>query len=389
VFRFLLFLLRARTGQRAGTGQRARPAAQPAAAWPPRAASVAAGPGSRYAPRDYSPGDPAGTGHGWPGGGGLLPRGDVAPSATRPDRRPGSQPDWPDQPDGGPGAPGPAGPAGLAGPGPGRRWPVSPKIIWTAVLVAVALIFRRALAAMLLAALAGTLHLVGLNVHLPSVRFAWPWQSPGHTATANIELGPWVLQKIQGISKPALGQVNFNFVFTHRVSKNIGPWPCWYASTFYAVGRASATVALNPGPAWWKPGTGHYRLQVLSQPRDGRPGRVAVTMMLPPPQLPQSVHDVSIDNVQSRPVATQHSWTYPGFGCGLVLRPQFSPSVLYGQAQQVAFSRATHLPRVTGPLLATARSEAAQTIRNSFIQPTVNALGYRLDSFTLRWAPAP
>jgi hypothetical protein len=367
VFRFLLFLLRARTVQRA------RPAAQPAAPWPPQTAAASAGPAARF-----SQAGRAGPDDGWPGGTGLLPRGGLpAAPAGHPDLRPDSQPD------GGPGA------AGPAGPGPGRRWPVSPKIIWTAVLVAVALIFRRALVAVLLAALAGTLHLVGLNVHLPSVRFGWPWQSPGHSATANIELGPWVLQKIQGISRPALGQVNFNFVFTHRVSKDIGPWPCWYASTFYAVGRASATVALNPGPAWWKPGTGHYRLQVLSRPRAGRPGRVAVTMMLPPPQLPQSVHDVSIDNVRSRPVATQHSWTYPGFGCGLVLRPQFSPSVLYGQAQEVAFSRATHLPRVTGPLLATARSEAAQTIRDSFIQPTVNALGYRLDSFTLRWAPAP
>ena len=35
-----------------------------------------------------------------------------------------------------------------------------------------------------------------------------------------------MLQKIEGISKPALGQANFNFLFTHKVSKSIGPWPC-------------------------------------------------------------------------------------------------------------------------------------------------------------------
>ena len=86
-------------------------------------------------------------------------------------------------------------------------------------------------------------------MHLPSVRFAWPWQVVTAGTTTNTDLGPWVLQKIEGISQPALGQANFDFYFTRKVSKNIGPWPCWYASTFYAVGHASATVDLNPGPA--------------------------------------------------------------------------------------------------------------------------------------------
>jgi hypothetical protein len=35
----------------------------------------------------------------------------------------------------------------------------------------------------------------------------------------------------------------------------------------------------------------------------------------------------------------------------------------------------------------TAEGVAAQTIRNNFIQPTVNALGYTLDRLTVRWAP--
>ena len=104
-----------------------------------------------------------------------------------------------------------------------------------------------------LAVLSAALNLVGLNVHLPSVRFAWPWQVITAGTTTHTDLGPWVLQKIEGISQPALGQANFDFYFTRKVSRNIGPWPCWYASTFYAVGHASATVNLNPGPAWWKP----------------------------------------------------------------------------------------------------------------------------------------
>ena len=118
----------------------------------------------------------------------------------------------------------------------------------------VGLIFRKAIASVVLMALAAALHLVGINVHLPSVKFALAVADGQRGTTTNTDLGPWVLQKIEGISRPALGQANFNFLFTHKVSKSIGPWPCWYASTFYAVAHASATVDLNPGPAWWAPG---------------------------------------------------------------------------------------------------------------------------------------
>ena len=303
---------------------------------------------------------------------------------------------------------------GPAGPTEGDDWPGRPGPVWTepdeladarppnrrrvprwakwAAVIVAGLIFRKAIAAVAVAALSTVLHAVGVNVHLPSIRFAWPWQT-GTSAivgtTTNIDLGPWVLQKIEGISKPALGRVNFSFVFTHKVSKSIGIWPCWYASTFYAVGYASATVDLNPGPAWWAPASGHYRLQVLSRPLDGKPGRVAVRMILPLPQLPQSVHDVSIDNMPSQPIATQHSWTYPGFGCGVLLRPQFAESVLYAEAQQLAFYKSTHVAQVTRPLINAAESEAEQTIRDNFVQPTVNAFGYMLDAFTIQWAKAP
>ena len=274
---------------------------------------------------------------------------------------------------------------GLGGP---RRRRVPAQMKWAVAIVVVGLIFRKAIASVVLMALSASLHLVGINAHLPSVRFAWPWQSISAGTTVNTDLGPSVLQKIEGISRPALGQANFNFLFTHKVSKSIGPWPCWYASTFYAVAHASATVDLNPGPAWWEPVTGHYRLQVLSTPRGGKAGHVTVTMVLPQPQLPQSVHDVTIDNLPSKPIDTQHSWTYPGFGCGVVLKPQFPESVLYAQAQQIAFYKARNAAQITRPLIRTAETEAAQTIQNNFIQPTLNALGYTLDRLTVRWVPA-
>jgi hypothetical protein len=280
-------------------------------------------------------------------------------------------------------------PGGRAGyPGPRRRR-ISPRVKRAAAIIVVGLIFRRAIASVVLAALSAALHIVGVNIHLPSVKFGWPWQTISASSATNTDLGPWVLQKIEGISKPALGQANFSFFFTHKVSKSVGPWPCWYASTFYAAGHASATVDLNPGAAWWRPASGHYRLQVLSRPLAGKPGHVTVIMTLPPPQLPQSVHDVTIDNIPSKPIDSQHSWTYPGFACGMVLRPQFSESVLYSQAQHIAFYRSTHVQQVTRPLVRTAETEATRTIRDNFVQPTVNAFGYLLDSFTIRWAPAP
>jgi len=258
--------------------------------------------------------------------------------------------------------------------------------VWAAAVAVVGLVFRRAIASVVLTALSAALHLMGVPIHLPSIRFAWPWQTISVTTTTNTDLGPWVLQRIEGISRPALGRANFSFFFTHKVSKSMGPLPCWYASTFYAVGHASATVDLNPGPAWWAPAAGHYRLQVLSRPHDGRPGHVTVMMILPRPQLPRSVHDITIDNIPSRPIATQHSWTYPGLACGVLLRPQFPDSVLYSQAQRIAFYKATHVTQVTGPLMHSAEAEAVQTIRDSFIQPTLNALGYALDRFTISWA---
>ncbi len=270
-----------------------------------------------------------------------------------------------------------------------RRRRVPRKVTWGAIVILVALIFRKVIAWAVLAVLSAALHLVGLNVRLPHVTLGWPWQSVTAGTTTDISVGPWVLQKIEGISRPALGTENFNFTFTHKVSKNIGIWPCWYSSTFATTGHASATVDLNPGPSWWTPGTGHYQLQILSRPATGVPGRVSVAIVLPQPQLPQSVHDVTVDNTMSHPVDTQHSWTYPGLGCGALIRPQFSVSVLYAQAQNLAFAQAKNDPKITGPLIKTAEAQATQIVRNNFVQPTVNALGYTLTGFTIRWSAGP
>jgi hypothetical protein len=275
-----------------------------------------------------------------------------------------------------------------AGPGPRyprRRWhsfiPRWAKI--AIVIVVVGVIFRRVVSWAVLAALSAALHLFGANVHLPHVSFGWPWSS----TTTNTLVGPIVLQKIEGIDKPALGTATFHFTFTRKVTKNIGFLPCWYSATFAAVGRASATVDLNPGTAWWKSSTGHYQLRVLSQPTGSIPGKLAITMALPLPQLPQSVHDVSIDDTLSSPISSNHSWTYPGLACGALIQPQFAQSALYSQAQTEAYDQATTLPTVTKPLIAAAEKQATTIIRDNFIAPTVGALNYNVATFSIRWVP--
>jgi hypothetical protein len=348
--RFLIFLLGMLTTNRAGN--------------PPGASFRAADsyrrsePTAPYPPDETTDGDP------W-----FIAPESLAP--WRPGGGFGAEPGSPDRP-------------GISRGRRPRRIPL--KVKWAAIIVLIGLIFRKVIAFAVLAALSAALHLMGFNVHLPHIKLTWPWQSISAGTTTDTQIGPWVLQKIEGISRPALGTENFNFTFTHKVSKSIGIWPCWYSSTFAAVGRASATVDLNPGPTWWSPATGHYRLQILSRPVTGKPGQVSVTIALPQPQLPQSVHDITIDNTLSHPIDTQHSWTYPGLGCGALIRPQFSVSVLYAQAQSIAFGQARTNPQITRPLIGAAETEAARIIRDNFIQPTVNALGYTLVNFTIHWA---
>jgi hypothetical protein len=271
-------------------------------------------------------------------------------------------------------------------PPPWRRWfRRYRKLKLAAIVVVLGLVFRRAVEFLVVSALTASFHLFGVNLHLPHISFGWPWSSLTSGTTTNTDLGPWVLQNIEGISHPALGTENFDFLFSRTVNKNIGFWPCWYSATFYAVGRASATVDLNPGASWWAPSTGHYQLRTLSRPTSGKPGAVAVTITLPLPQLPQSVHDITIDNSVSRPVSSSHSWTYPGFGCGVLLRPQFADSVLYQQAQSIAFQRVVSDQAISRPLIAAAENEATQMIRYNFIQPTVNRFGYTLNAFAIKW----
>ena len=123
----------------------------------------------------------------------------------------------------------------------------------------------------------------------------------------------------------------------------------------------------------------------------GLPAVVPLIFMLPATlTLNTNTFAVSVDDTLSAPVSSDHSWTYPGVACGLLIQPQFSPSVLYGEAQTEAFTQATTVKSVTQPLIATAEKEAATIIGGNFVTPTLNALDYKVSEFTIRWvASAP
>jgi hypothetical protein len=69
----------------------------------------------------------------------------------------------------------------------------------------------------------------------------------------------------------------------------------------------------------------------------------------------------------------------------VLIRPQFTQSVLYAQAQQEAFTQATTVRGVTRPLIAAAEKEAGIIIGGNFVTPTLNALHYKVTKFALRW----
>ena len=174
-------------------------------------------------------------------------------------------------------------------------------------------------------------------------------------------------------------------MFTRTVSKPLGFLPCWYSATFSAVGRAAATVDLNPGAAWWKPSTGHYALRVLTRPSGSAPGTVTVTMALPRPSYRSRCTTCRSTTRCPRRCRATTRWTYPGLACGALIRPQFSHVELYAQAQTEAFRQATTVASVTAPLTAAAETEAGKIIGGNFITPALGALHYRVSRFTIRW----
>ena len=231
MIRLLLLLLGTLGAERPG---------QRAAAWY-RADDPDGGPdrGTGYPGPDGSVGT-----DGWPGG-------------------PEALPPWREAPAGAIGRPG----GGSGGRGRGRRRiPLGLK--WAAALLVIGLIFRRAIASVVLMALSAAFHLVGVNAHLPSVSFAWPWQTIAAGTTTNTDLGPWVLQKIQGISS----------AWARPLSTFCSPTGCPRTS---ARGRAGTPVRSTPWPMRRPPLTsiparpGGHRARVITSSRSSAVRRAA------------------------------------------------------------------------------------------------------------------
>lgn len=220
--------------------------------------------------------------------------------------------------------------------------------------------------------------------------------SPLKTVTTNTIIGNAIVTSVRGVDQPALGEADFNFDYTHKVDKSALLFKCWYSQTYHAQAHASAYVNLNPGKAWWaKPG--NYTMS-----RTGK--QVSVTLSLPQPTLPD-VHQVAIDNTTSGPIGKpDHSFTYPGLGCGALINPHFSNDEMGKDMQEIAYALATgHAITLDGitmqpgapsaatirsKVLAAAEAEAVTMYTNDFIGPTLTRLGYHLrQPVTIKWVP--
>ena len=107
---------------------------------------------------------------------------------------------------------------------PRPRRPLVPRWAkWTALAVLAGLFFRRAVAWAVLAALSAALHLVRRQraPAAPQVRLALAVDHRRHHHEHSRRAAR--AAEDRGDLRPALGTENFNFVFTHTVSKNIGP----------------------------------------------------------------------------------------------------------------------------------------------------------------------
>jgi len=221
--------------------------------------------------------------------------------------------------------------------------------------------------------------------------------NPVKTTTTDQVIGNVILEKVAGVSDPALGRADFNFDIERKVDKSFLLFKCWYAQDWHAEAHASANVNFNPGPNWWAKGSGHYVMTRVGH-------QVTVNLVLPRPTLPATVHQVVIDNTTSHALgAPMHSFSYPGPGCGPGVRnPHFSNEDFYPISQQIAFAlvngqpvkidNVTMLNTATSAdirqrVTAAAEAEAHQLYMTTFIGPTVAGYGDHLAAVNIKWVP--
>ena len=242
-------------------------------------------------------------------------------------------------------------------------------------------------------ALSAALHLVGAQ-RPPAAGSGSP--GPGRRSAAGTTLqrpawAPGCSSGSRASPRPALGTgPTSRFVFTHKVSKNIGPWPCWYCE--HLLRRRPRLRHRRPQPGARRgghpglPATTGCRSSAAPLSEAGR-ARSRSRWSCPPPAASRRPRTTSrIDNLPP-PAARvpQHSWTYPGFGCGAAAPAAVRPVGAVPAAQTCLLPGGARV-RGERPARRRGRSEAAQMVVDDSVRPTVDAFGYALDRFTLGWS---
>jgi len=222
-------------------------------------------------------------------------------------------------------------------------------------------------------------------LRLPHISFSSP---VGPAATTITNVGPVILNRLEGLADPAPAEANYSFSFQiQKTRKILWFWTVGFADTYYVSGEGYAQVLLNPGSAYWKQHPGAFDLTVVRRPvaeANGsvRPGDITLAVMLPQPSLPRSVSGVRLDPV-SGPVSGAAHWIGCAFhqSCGAagLAHVYFTPQV----EQMIAYEKLTCVAGGDHGLAAAARQEAYSTIYG-WLGKFSGALHYHL-SFSISW----
>jgi hypothetical protein len=222
-------------------------------------------------------------------------------------------------------------------------------------------------------------------LHLPHISFSSP-VSPATTTITNV--GPVILNHLEGIPNPAPAVANYSFNFQIRKTRRIlWFWTVGFADTYYVSGEGYAQVLLNPSRTYWKQHPDAFDLTVVRKPVTAangsvKPGDITLAVTLPQPSLPRSVSGVRLDPA-SGPVSGAAHWVGCAFheSCGAsdLAQVYFTPEV----EQMVAYEKLACVAGRARDLAATARREAYSTIYG-WLDKFSQALHYNL-TLSISW----
>lgn len=222
-------------------------------------------------------------------------------------------------------------------------------------------------------------------LHLPHISFSSP-VGPAKTTITNV--GPVILNHLEGIANPAPAVANYSFNFQiQKTRKVLWFWTVGFSDTYYVSGEGYAQVLLNPGSAYWKQHPDAFDLRVVRKPAHEangsvRPGEITLALTLPQPNLPRGTGGVRLDPA-SGPVSGAAHWIGCAFhqSCGAadMAEVYFPPQV----EQLIAYEKLSCVAGRALDLAATARHEAYSTIYG-WLDKFSQALHYNL-AMSISW----